>query len=94
MLSRFGHYVQAINYPTVAKGEERLRIAPTPFHKKEMIDKFVENMLEVWKDTGLPLHKDLCTTKSCHYCNKPLNIEIDVLPCGARSDCPQLALQQ
>src|SRR4051812_45380106 len=40
MLSRFGHYVQAINYPTVAKGQERLRIAPTPFHEKHMIDTF------------------------------------------------------
>jgi 5-aminolevulinate synthase len=94
LLSRFGHYVQAINYPTVAKGQERLRIAPTPFHTRDMMDMFVAHMLEVWKDTGLPLHKNECTTKNCHFCNKPLNIEFDVLPCGARTDCPQLAVKQ
>jgi 5-aminolevulinate synthase len=94
MLSRFGHYVQAINYPTVAKGEERLRIAPTPFHTRDMMDTFVAHMLEVWKDTGLPLHKNKCTTKNCDFCNKPLNIEFDVLPCGARTGCPLLAVKQ
>jgi 5-aminolevulinate synthase len=93
MLTRFGHYVQAINYPTVAKGQERLRIAPTPFHEKHMIDNFVDDMLSVWKDTGLPLYQELCSAKSCQFCNKPLDILDDGLPCGAREDCPQLAVQ-
>ncbi|XP_054168614.1 5-aminolevulinate synthase, erythroid-specific, mitochondrial-like [Oppia nitens] len=92
MLSKYGHYVQAINYPTVAKGQERLRIAPTPFHEKHMIDKFVDDMLHVWKDTGLPLNQDLCDSKNCFYCNKPLDISFDGLPCGAQQGCPQLAV--
>lgn len=41
MMSRYKIYVQAINYPTVAKGEELLRIAPTPHHTPQMMAVFV-----------------------------------------------------
>ena len=41
MMSRYNIYVQAINYPTVAKGEELLRIAPTPHHTPQMMNYFV-----------------------------------------------------
>src|SRR5690625_104735 len=55
LLNTYGHYVQAINYPTVKKGEERLRIAPSPLHSFEMIDQFIDDFVEVWKKAGLPL---------------------------------------
>jgi len=54
-LMHFGHYVQAINYPTVARGEERLRLAPTPFHNEAMVDRFVEDLTSTWKLAGLEL---------------------------------------
>lgn len=41
MMSQFNIYVQAINYPTVAKGEELLRIAPTQHHTPQMMYYFV-----------------------------------------------------
>ena len=41
MMSRYNIYVQAINYPTVARGEELLRIAPTPHHTPQMMNYFV-----------------------------------------------------
>lgn len=44
MMSRHNIYVQAINYPTVARGEELLRIAPTPHHTPEMMKYFVGEM--------------------------------------------------
>lgn len=44
-MSRHNIYVQAINYPTVARGEELLRIAPTPHHTPEMMKYFVGKMM-------------------------------------------------
>jgi 5-aminolevulinate synthase len=41
LLNEFNIYVQAINYPTVAVGTERLRFAPTPFHDDGMIEDLV-----------------------------------------------------
>lgn len=54
MLKEKGHYVQAINYPTVAKGEERLRVAPTPMHSEAMVEKFVQDALEVFEHLDAP----------------------------------------
>ncbi|XP_046596810.1 5-aminolevulinate synthase, erythroid-specific, mitochondrial isoform X1 [Neodiprion lecontei] len=54
LLREKGHYVQAINYPTVAKGEEKLRLAPTPFHTKFMMNNLVRDIVDVWRDLGLP----------------------------------------
>jgi len=44
LLNDFGIYLQHINYPTVPKGTERLRITPTPCHTDEMIEYFVKSL--------------------------------------------------
>jgi 5-aminolevulinate synthase len=44
-------YIQSINYPTVARGEERLRIVPNPHHTNEMIDDLVNSVVGVWRET-------------------------------------------
>lgn len=46
LLERHGMYIQPINYPTVAKGTERLRITPGPLHSEEMIYQLVEALQE------------------------------------------------
>ena len=47
---RYSIYIQAINYPTVPRGSERLRIAPTPHHTEQMIDELVQALDNVWTD--------------------------------------------
>jgi len=49
LLDEHGIYVQPINYPTVAVGEERLRFAPTPLHTDAMIDECVRAVVECIK---------------------------------------------
>jgi 5-aminolevulinate synthase len=74
LLTRHHIYIQPINYPTVAKGSERLRITPTPRHTQEHIAHLVEGMVDVWHSLGIPfveppshLHVDEASKEHCTY---------------------------
>jgi 5-aminolevulinate synthase len=52
LLAEHDIYVQPINYPTVARGEERLRITPTPFHSEQHMRALVDALLTVGRKIG------------------------------------------
>ena len=74
LLDDFQVYVQPINYPTVPKGEERLRITASPQHTSKMIKKLVTALCSVFKNFELNKSMSVSLEKETATPNTP-NIE-------------------
>ena len=53
LLNRYGIYIQPINYPTVPKGTERLRITPSPVHSDQDVDHLIRALSELWAQCNM-----------------------------------------
>lgn len=53
LLDRFHIYVQPINYPTVPRGTERIRLTPSPVHSKRNMDELVSALKILWDEMDL-----------------------------------------
>ncbi|EGF81428.1 hypothetical protein BATDEDRAFT_34735 [Batrachochytrium dendrobatidis JAM81] len=89
-------YVQSINFPTVSKGEERLRITPTPGHTKEHTDVLVGVLSRIWEERGLKYVSDWAKmggnagVGTGQRAEQLVTLEDIQMPSPALTDMPQL----
>jgi len=62
LMRDFNIYVQPINYPTVPRGTERLRLTPSPLHNEDMINELVAALQSIWNELNIPRTHPLATT--------------------------------
>jgi 5-aminolevulinate synthase len=60
LLERFAIYVQPINYPTVPRGTERIRLTPGPMHSQEQMERLIFALRTLWDEMRLRTGTEWC----------------------------------
>jgi 5-aminolevulinate synthase len=67
LLHEHAQYVQPINFPSVSRGTERLRITPSPLHTPSAVRRFVDHIDQAWSEFELPRAPDFVPPRTPDY---------------------------
>jgi hypothetical protein len=80
-------YVQPINYPTVPKGTERLRLTPSPAHSDDLMDQLVSALVDVWEEARQE-PPDICGLRRTGITGNDEVVQGKLRPAGRANTAP------
>ncbi len=89
LMDEFGVYIQPINYPTVPRGTERLRITPSPLHSDEDIAHLLHALDAIWSSLDLPRNVVDANHPLTQLCPVAGPMQMDPVDLGV-DECPWL----
>ena len=89
LMDEFGVYIQPINYPTVPRGTERLRITPSPLHSDEDIAHLLHALDSIWSSLDLPRNVVDANHPLTQLCPVAGPLQMDPADVGV-DECPWL----
>lgn len=89
LMDEFGIYIQPINYPTVPRGSERLRITPSPLHSDADVDHLVSSLDAIWTRLGIARAKVDASHPLTQLCPVAGPLKMDPADVGVDA-CPYL----
>jgi 5-aminolevulinate synthase len=87
LMMKHAIYVQPINYPTVPKGTERLRLTPSPAHSDDLMDQLVSALVDVWEEARQE-PPDICGLRRTGITGNDEVVQGKLRPAGRANTAP------